>query len=588
MSMAIFNDLQGASSASEAIQVLLVEDNVGDVRMAQESLLEAGQDHVRLTHADRLSNAIEVLASEKIDAILLDLSLPDGKGLEGMMQIHTSYPHLPIVVLTGDHDECLAPKALERGAQDYLRKGEADGRGLVRAIRYAIERQRAEGQLAYLATHDSLTGLANRTLLLDRLEHAVVRAHRFNHPVHVLYLDLDGFKMANDSYGHTVGDHLLRAAADRLRACIRQADTVARVGGDEFVVVLEGTAHVNAVETIAQKILDALARPFEIQDHRIMLTCSIGLVVFPKDGSNGDQLLGHADGGMYRAKEAGGHQVCWYTSPDRSSRAACVNLGQDFRKALACEELVVHYQPQLNLKTNTVSAIEALLRWNHPTAGPLLPSTFIPYAEHSGQMLAVEHWLLETAARQYRLWKNESVWSFRLCVNLLARQLASEHAAVEFTRLIDRFGICATDVTVDLPVPPSGVDLERGCTIIGTLKRSGVQVALDDVGTKSWSLDALRRLPWDILKIDASLVHASTQMPADAAMIRTLVSLASDIGRRAVAEGTADLAQLKYLLSIGCAEATGNFICPPLPGEDMAAWLKKQKASRIFQARDVP
>jgi EAL domain-containing protein (putative c-di-GMP-specific phosphodiesterase class I) len=203
-------------------------------------------------------------------------------------------------------------------------------------------------------------------------------------------------------------------------------------------------------------------------------------------------------------------------------------------------------------------------------------------------MLAVEHWLLETAARQYRLWKNESVWSFRLCVNLLARQLASEHAAVEFTRLIDRFGICATDVTVDLPVPPSGVDLERGCTIIGTLKRSGVQVALDDVGTKSWSLDALRRLPWDILKIDASLVHASTQMPADAAMIRTLVSLASDLGRRAVAEGTADLAQLKYLLSIGCAEATGNFICPPLPGEDMTAWLKKQNASQMFQARDVP
>lgn len=390
--------------------------------------------------------------------------------------------------------------------------------------------------------------------------------------------------MANDSYGHTVGDHLLRAAADRLRACVRQADTVARVGGDEFVAVLEGTAHVAAVETIAQKILDALARPFEIQDHRIMLTCSIGLVVFPKDGGTGDQLLGHADGAMYRAKEAGGHQVCWYTSPDRSSRAVSVNLGQDFRKALAREELVVHYQPQLNLLTNTVSAVEALLRWNHPTAGLLLPSTFIPYAEHGGQMLAVEHWLLETAARQYRTWKNESVWSFRLCVNLLARQLASEHSAAEFIRLIERFGVCATDVAVDLSVSPSGIDLERGCAIIGALKRRGVQIALDNVGTKSWSLDALRRLPWDILKIDSSLVHASTQVPADAAMIRTLVSLASDLRRRVVAEGAADLAQLKYLLSVGCAEATGYYICPPLSAQDMTDWLKERNSLPRIQA----
>lgn len=574
-------DTQRPPLAREIIQVLLVEDNAGDVRLAEDSLLEADQDHVRLTHVDRLSSAIQRLGSGKIDVILLDLSLPDVQGLDGMMQIHTAYPRLPIVVLSGDQDESLALKALEQGAQDYLRKGEADGRGLVRAIQYAIERQRAEDRLAFLATHDPLTGLANRTLLRDRLAHALMRARRFDHPIHVLYLDLDGFKLANDCYGHTVGDHLLHAAADRIAASVRRADTVARVGGDEFVVVLEATAHVNDIDAIAQKILKTLTRPFEIQDHRIMLTCSIGLVGFPKDGNDGDQLLRHADCAMYRAKEAGGNQACWYTSPDRSSRTACVNLGQDFRKALEREELLVYYQPQLNLRTNTVSMVEVLLRWNHPTAGMLLPSMFIPIAEHGGQMLAVEQWLLETAVRQYQKWKNESVWSFRLCVNLFPRQLASEHVVGEFIRSIERIGICPNDLAVDLPGPSLGGDLDQGCAILDTLQRKGIQVALDNVGTKSWSIDAMRRLPWDILKIDSSLVQTGPQVPVDAAMIRMLVCLGSDLRRRVVAEGVADLAQLKNLLSVGCGEAMGDYICPPLSDQDMTAWLKERNSLTV-------
>jgi EAL domain-containing protein (putative c-di-GMP-specific phosphodiesterase class I) len=261
-----------------------------------------------------------------------------------------------------------------------------------------------------------------------------------------------------------------------------------------------------------------------------------------------------------------------------------VNLGQDFRKALEREELLVYYQPQLNLRTNTVSAVEALLRWNHPTAGLLLPSVFIPFAEHSGQMLAVEQWLLKTAARQYHMWKKECVWSFRLCVNLFARQLASEHVAAELIRLIERIGICLTDVAVDLPGPSLGGDLERGCAIFGALQRQGIQVALDNVGTKAWSLDALRRLPWDILKVDSSLVQTSLQVPVDAAMIRMLVCLGSDLRRRVVAEGVADLAQLKYLLSIGCGEAMGDYICPPLSGQDMTVWLKERNSPPALRA----
>lgn len=561
---------------AESIHVLLVEDNAGDARLVEETIRESGCGHVCLTHTDRLSAAMECLESKAVDAVLLDLALPDGQGLDGVIQIQKSYPRLPIVVLSGGQDESLAVKALEQGAQDYLKKGEADGRGLVRAVRYAIERQRVEDRLTYLATHDPLTGLANRMLLHDRLEHAVDRARRSDQAVHALYLDLDGFKPINDSCGHTVGDHLLRSVAERLRACIRRADTVARIGGDEFVVVLESTAHVKDTDAIAQKIVDTIARPFEIHGRRITVTASIGLAGFPQDGETVDQLVRHADAAMYMAKQGGGHRICWFSPQNRHTRKVPTSLCLDFRKALERHELVVYYQPQLNLRTNTVASVEALLRWNHPAAGLVLPSVFIPFAEHSGQMAAVGEFLLQTAAAQYHRWKKASVWSFRLCVNLFARQLASEHGAAEFVKAIERTGLGPADVAVDLPGLPVGDDCERERAILSALQRQGIQIALDNVGTNAWSFDALRRLPWDAVKIDSSLVQGGVQGTEEAAMVRMLVGLGSDLGRRVVAEGVADLAQLKFLRAVGCTDAMGYFICPPLPEREMTAWLRER------------
>ncbi len=209
---------------------------------------------------------------------------------------------------------------------------------------------------------------------------------------------------------------------------------------------------------------------------------------------------------------------------------------------------------------------------------------FIPIAEHGGQMLAVEQWLFETAAREYQMWKNESVWSFRLCMKLFPRQLASELAVGEFIRSIERVGICPTDLAVDLPGPSLRGDLDRSCAILETLQRKGIQVALDNVGTKSGSIDAMRRLPWDMLKIDPSLVQTGSQVLVDAVMIRMLVCLGSDLRRRVVAEGVADLAQLKYLLSVGCGEAMGDYICPPLAAQEMTTWLKERNSLTVRRA----
>ena len=567
---------QNSLSDVEAIRILLVEDNAGDARLVEETIKESGLGYVYVTHTGRLSAAMQSLESQRIDAVLLDLALPDGQGLEGVLQIQKAYPRIPIVVLSGGQDDSLAIKALEHGAQDYLKKGDTDGRALVRAVRYAIERQRVEDRLAHLATHDPLTGLANRMLLHDRLEHALDRARRSDQPVYALYLDLDGFKVINDSCGHMVGDHLLRSVADRLRACIRRADTVARVGGDEFVVVLESTTHVKDTETIAQKILETIARPFDIQGHRLMVTTSIGLVSFPQDGQTVDQLVRHADTAMYLSKQGGGHRVCWFSRQTRSARTPPPRLGQDIRKALERHEFVVYYQPQLNLRTNTVSAVEALLRWNHPSAGMVLPSAFISLAEHSGEMPEVEEFLLESAAAQYRQWKKDFVWSFRLCVNVSARQLASEPGVAVLLNTIERTGLSPTDVVVDLPGMTMRDDGKRGCAILSALHRQGIQVAFENVGTDAWSFEALRRLPWDVVKIDSSLVQAGAQAVEDAAMVRMLVGLGSDLQRGVVAKGVESLAQLTSLRVAGCSDAMGYFICPPLPGQAMTAWMNER------------
>lgn len=289
------------------IKVLLVEDNDVDAHLTKDILAEWSIEQFDITHVTRLGEAFAQLGRGKFDAVLLDLSLPDGYGLPTLRQVQAANPTIPIVVLSGVSDQALALQAVQNGAQDYLVKGQGHPELLARSIRYAIERKRAEERLTYLAQYDHLTGLVNRTLFRDRLVQAMARSKRLQQPIGLMLLDLDRFKAVNDTMGHDVGDQLLKAVAGRLQDCVREVDTVARMGGDEFTIILEGLSCEQDISIVARRITESLGEPFHIKEHQASIGVSIGITVYPSDDHEIDELLKHADDAMYRAKQRGGN-----------------------------------------------------------------------------------------------------------------------------------------------------------------------------------------------------------------------------------------------------------------------------------------
>ncbi len=298
------------------IKVLLVEDNPVDAQLSWDSLEEWGSGEFELVHVETLAEALRRLGRRRFDAVLLDLSLPDARDLDGVSQMLRTSPGVPIVVLSGWPDDKAGLDAVQAGAQDFLVKGQVSGAVLARAVRYAIERKRAEERLAYLAQHDPLTGLANRIVFRDRALQALARGRRTTQSIGFMLLDLDRFKAVNDTLGHEAGDHLLKEAAARMQTCVRETDTVCRLGGDEFTILLEGLACEGDLAAVAQRILDVLSRPFTLDGHEALIAVSIGITSFPLDNHDMDELLKHADVAMYRAKERGGHTFHFYMSSE--------------------------------------------------------------------------------------------------------------------------------------------------------------------------------------------------------------------------------------------------------------------------------
>ena len=445
------------------------------------------------------------------------------------------------------------------------------------------ERKRYENQLQHLATHDELTGLANRALLLDRLEQTIHYAHRSKRIVAVMLIDLDRFKVINDSLGHAFGDKLLCAVAQRLKQDVREADTVARLGGDEFVILLAEVADADDVGQVAAKILQHLAEPIGIEDREILLTASLGISLFPRDSGDGDTLIRNADVAMYRSKRGGGNIFSFY-APEMNRRVLdTLELESALRHALARGEFRLYYQPKVSLRHGRIIGCEALVRWNHPQRGMIAPVDFIPLSEETGLIIPLGNWVLKEACRQNKAWQDKGLPTLRVAVNLSARQFQKVELPKLIRQVLEETGLNPQWLELELTESMVMDDPGEAVNLMTDLKGIGVHLSLDDFGTGYSSLSYLSRFPIDSLKIDRSFINEIVTEPDSAMIATSIIALAHRMRLRVVAEGVETEAQLGYLRQNDCDEMQGFYFSKPVPAEEFATLLRQGKSLPLWE-----
>ncbi|AEG50201.1 response regulator receiver modulated diguanylate cyclase/phosphodiesterase with PAS/PAC sensor(s) [Sphingobium chlorophenolicum L-1] len=451
-------------------------------------------------------------------------------------------------------------------------------------LRDITDRKEAEARIRYMALHDALTGLPNRTLFEDRLDNAIAQARRHHGQVAVLMLDLDRFKNINDSLGHHVGDELLEQVAARLRACLRESDTAARLGGDEFAIILPEIASIEDAEIVAKRILEVLQEPFHVEQHELNIGGSIGIARYPDDGTDHGTLLRAADAAMYDAK-AQGRGMYRFFSPELNEAAQLRHmLVNDVRHARQRGEFLLYYQPQLSLASHQISGVEALLRWDHPKHGIISPALFIPLLEELGLMSDVGEWVLRTACRQNAEWQAQGLPPMRTAVNLSAQQFYRGNIVKTVARVLEESGLEPKWLELELTETLTLDESETTIEIMNGLKNLGVGLTLDDFGTGWSSLSYLRRFPLDRIKIDRSFMRDVTTHENAAAVVHSILNLAQSLGLTCIAEGVETAEQLQYLKQQLCSEMQGFFFSHPLPAAEMPTLLRAATLAGLSSA----
>ncbi|WP_172825451.1 GGDEF and EAL domain-containing protein [Geobacter sp. DSM 9736] len=460
---------------------------------------------------------------------------------------------------------------------------DSDGkaRKFIEVVEDITDRKKSEREIRQLAYFDTLTDLPNRTLLKDRLNQLLIHAKRFDEKLAVLFIDLDNFKGINDTKGHAIGDKLLTAVGKRLVKCVRSNDTVARLGGDEFVIVASDIQQEQDVTHIGQKILDMLGEPLEIEGNELFTSASIGIALFPLDGQTVGKLLKNADTAMYAAKESGRNNYKFFSREMNRKAVERMEIETSLRRALDKEEFYLLYQPQVNVRTGSITGVEALLRWNHPERGLLLPDKFIPVAEDTGLIIQIGEWVIRTACRQLKEWHDQGLGPLRLALNISGKQFKESNFGKMLEGVIKEVGIKPQNVELELTESVLMANAAHTVKMLKRIKNTGVTLAIDDFGTGYCSLAYLKNFPIARLKIDKTFISEVTTTKSDALITEAIVALSRTLGLQVIAEGVENIEQMHFLASRDCHEMQGYLFSKPKLADEIDMLLRRQGTSQL-------
>lgn len=568
--VSLFSDTQ----KYEERPIVVLADDDPSIRLMVRHVLES-EDFDIVEASDGLE-AIKAVEKYHPALILLDAVMPGIDGFTTCQQIkEKGHTDIPVMMITGLDDDASVERAYEVGAIDFITKP-IKWAVLKHRVKSVVAQVIAERKVKLLAYRDTLTNLPNRLLFADRLEQSIIRSERSRTSMALMLIDIDDFKLVNDSFGHDAGDKLIKAVGELIAKSLRRADTIARLGGDEFAVIIEGIDGPEDAISIADNLTTILEHNVRLDDQETYTSASIGIAVFPEDGKDARTLLKNADTAMFRAKENGRHCFQFYKPEMSVSAMERLDLENNLKSAFENDEYLIHYQPVIDIHKNEIVSVEALLRWQHPEKGMIQPNDFVSVVEDCGLIVALGEWLIYSVCKQISVWQDAGLKDQQVSINLAPRQFKEQDLVAVFTQAIAENNIDAASLSVEVT---ERTLIDNVGEVEGTLKKlrsMGIQVMLDDFGTGYASLAYLKEFPVDVVKIDRAFVIGIPDNQEDTAIVEAIAGLTRGLKLKLLAEGVENERQLDVLKSVGCQYGQGYYWSKPLPGDEYEQFYMNQ------------